>query len=178
MRVFAIYSDFVVREMGDAKGITVGEIGRFTIGPSFQLVKKNQNEKSVDHHLMKIMIYGGEMLPDGAKKYGPILLTRTFELTDISEKPAQKEKLEKTGFFTEFAFQIRDSSGTIKVFTYDHYFPGNISYKDFQRFLFDIKNNLAGFQSFREIELTKEIQSKDDELNKLKDQLKETDMKD
>ena len=176
MRVFAMYSDFVVREMGDAKSFTVGEIGRFTIGPSFQVLKfgdKSQNQRYVGHHLMNINVFGGESLPDGGKKYGPILLKETFELSGISERPAN----EKAGFVTEITFKLRDSFGTTKEFYFDRNILTTINHLDFQRYLFEIKDSIDRFQSFREIELTKEIQSKDVELEKLKNQLKETDIK-
>ncbi len=164
MRTFAIYSDFVVREMGEAKGPTIGEIGRFYL---------HLDETKAKIALHKFRLHGGKILPEGLRAYGSIALTSTFDLESINENHVVNKD---EPFLREVTFLIRDKAGESKSYNFHFMKRTVIEYSDFQNYFFTIKDNILGYQSFREIELVKENREKEEEIESLKQQL--NDMKD
>ena len=170
MRTFAVYEDFVVRETGEIQVPMIGEIGRFKVSQCDKFISVgNKNSSGQKFQLNRIAVFGGDKLPNGLRSFGPINLTKTFELVDISENPKYVE--EEGSFYQEISINIKDKSGFRKEFIFYHKIPFAIKYSDYQEYFFSIRNDIQGFQGFREIELSKENREKEVEIERLKQQL-------
>ncbi len=182
MRVFAIYSDFVVREMGDVKVITVGEVGRFSLSendnsytpyekpeykPGMTAIEK-RNAILANASIIKPKAYLNRIdIPENG-----IQLNKYFTLNKIHES---KDGFSKA-YFKRLSFNIRDISGEKKYYyvLLEPFEPITFSvYQDFFKYL---KNEIEGHQTFREIKLAKDLKGKKEEIELLK--RKATNMKD
>ena len=180
MRTFAIYSDFVVREIGIANGLTMGETGRFfahqraesftpyielDLDPSltrkekYELQQFEKNREKPKSIMNKLEIEGEE-----------IKLNTYFTLIGIIERP-DSSKANYRKFFREICLEVRDPGLEKKEFKFlfDPFKP--MTYLGYQDCFLKLRAEIQGSQTFREIELKKKIKEKDIEIERLKQQL-------
>lgn len=167
MRTFALYSDFVVREMPNKSVKTIGEAGRFTLSKSGEFYSPDHYKSDRTNPEAELNIL--------AIKGAIIRLNEFFSILEISERPEATHKHGRQ-YYRETRMLLKDVAGQEKEYNFHARPELEISHETYQVYFFKLRDEIEGNQTFREIELRKENLEKDEEIERLKQQL--NDMKD